>query len=87
MSNTYSETSESSDKCRKIYVDHSKGKSKTTCLIHVPGHSSDKYKVLGDFGSEYAKIRHYNNSRHNPENKTQYTRHQYNNDIVNSSVD
>ena len=79
--------SKSSNKCRKRYVDNPKGKSKPTCLIYVPGHSSDKYKVLGDFGSKYAKIRHYNNRGHNPENKTKYTRQQYNNDIVNSAVD
>ena len=52
LSNTYSEMSESSEKRRKTYVDNPKGKSKPTCLIHGPGHSPDKYKVLRDFGSE-----------------------------------
>ena len=36
-SHTYSVTSESADNCRKIYVDHPKGESKT-CLIHGPEH-------------------------------------------------
>ena len=87
MSNTYSEMSESSDKRRKIYVDYPKGKSKPTCIIHGSRHLSDKYKVLGDFGSKYAKIRHTNNRGHNPSNRNKYTRQQYNNTIVNSSVD
>ena len=82
MSNTYSEISESADKRRKCYVDYPKGKYKPTCLIHGPGHSSDKYKVLGDFGSNYAKIRHTNNRGHKPENRNKYTRQQYNNAIV-----
>ena len=79
--------SESADKRRKIYVDYPKGKYKPTCLIHGPGHSSDKYKVLGDFGSKYAKIRHANNRGHNNKNRNKYTRQQYNNTIVNIAVD
>ena len=77
--------SESSDNRRKRYVYHPKGKSKPTCLIHGPGNSSDKYKVLGDFGSKYAKIRHTNNRGHN--HKNEYSWQQYNNNIVNSVVD
>ena len=87
LSNTYSNMSESSDKRRKIYVDNPKGESKSTCLIHGPGHSSDKYKVLGNFGSKYSKIRHTDNRGHKPENRNKYTRQQYNNAIVNSAVD
>ena len=40
-----------------------------------------------DIGSKYAKIRHYNNRGHNPSNKNEYTRQQYNNSVVNSAVD
>ena len=58
-----------------------------TCLLLGPGHSSDKYKVQGDFGSKYAKIRHTNNRGHNHENSNKYTRQHYNNTIVNSAVD
>ena len=82
LSNTYSEMSESDGKCRKIYVDYPKGKSKPTCLIHVSRHSLDKYKVLGDFSSKYAKTRHVNNLGHNPANRNKYTRQKYNNTIV-----
>ena len=79
--------SESAEKRRKRYLDHQKGKSKPTCLIHGPVNSSDKQKVLGDFGSKYAKVRHTNNRGQNPANRNKYTRQQYNNDIVNSAVD
>ena len=44
----------SSGKRKKQYVDCPMGKSKT-CLINGPRHSSDKCKVLGDFGAKYAK--------------------------------
>ena len=43
-------------KRRKLHVDSLTGKSKTY-LIHGPGHSSEECKVLGDFGTKYAKIR------------------------------
>ena len=86
MSNTYSKMSESYDKHRNIYVDYLKGKYKPTCLIHGPGNSSDKYKVLGDFGSKYAKIRHTDNRGHNHESINKYTRQKYSNTIVNSTV-
>ena len=87
MSNTYSEMSESADKHRKIYVYHTDCNSKPRYLIHGPGHSSGKYKVLGDSGSNQVKIRHTNNRGHNPANRNKYTRKRYNNDIVNSEVD
>ena len=57
LSNTYSETSESSGKRRKRHVDHLRDRSKHTFLIHGPGHSSDECKVLVDFGSKYCKNR------------------------------
>ena len=54
-STTYSKTSESSYKHRKRYVEHNKDRSQLSCLIHGPGHSSDECKVLGFFGTKYAK--------------------------------
>ena len=54
--NTNPTTSESTGKCRKQYIYCSASESKS-CLIHVPGHSSDKYKVLGDFGANYARVK------------------------------
>ena len=44
----------SAGKRKKQYVDRPMGKSKT-CLINGPRHSSDKCKVLGDFGAKNAK--------------------------------
>ena len=38
----------------KICVDNLKSESKT-CLIHNPEHYSNECKVLGDFGTKYAK--------------------------------
>ena len=43
----------SSDKRRKRYVDWLKSEPKT-CMIHGVGNSSNKYKVLGEFGTKYA---------------------------------
>ena len=56
-STTHSKMSESTGKRRKRYVYHPKYRSKLTFLIHVPGHSKDKCKVLGDLGTKYAKGR------------------------------
>ena len=45
---------ESAGKPQKRYVDILKIESKT-CRIHGLGHSYDKCKVLGDFGTKYDK--------------------------------
>ena len=45
--------SDSTGKHRKRYVDHPNDIYKLTCLVYGPGNSSDKYKVLGDFGFKY----------------------------------
>ena len=63
-STTYSEMSESYDQRKKSYVDPPKDKSKLTCLIHGPGHSSDECNVLGDFISKYFRIRPTSDRRH-----------------------
>ena len=87
MSNNYSETSESYGKCRKRYIDYPKGKSKPTCLIHVPGSSLDECKILGDFGSKYAKIGPNKDRGKNPANINKCNKQQENNVIVNITVD
>ena len=56
---------ESAGKLRKRYVDHPTGESKT-CLIHSPGHSSDKFKVLGDFDYKFAKRKPTKDHGNNP---------------------
>ena len=50
--------SKSAGKRRKRYVDRMRGQSQLTCIIHGPVHSSDECKVLGEFGSKYAKFSH-----------------------------
>ena len=40
-----------------MYVDNMKDKSKLTSLIHGHVHSSDAYKVLGDFVTKYYRGR------------------------------
>ena len=54
FSTTYSEMSESDG---NWYVDHKKYRSQLTCIIYGPGHSPYEYKVLGEFGTKYAKAR------------------------------
>ena len=74
-SNTYPDMSKSADKLRKRYIYHPKGKSKPTCLIHGPGNSSDECRVLGDFGSKYAKIRPTKDRGHYTKNINKINRH------------
>ena len=56
------------------------------CFIHGPGHSSGEFKVLGDFGDEYAEIKptkdHGNHPIQRGENKQLE-----NNVIINNVVD
>ena len=68
LSNTYYEMSESSGKIRKSYVDYPKDRSKLTCLIHGPGHSSDECKVLVEFGFKYYKSMATKDCRHDSAN-------------------
>ena len=65
LSKTHPVTGESSGKHQKQYVDISKSESKT-CLIHGPGHSSNKCKILGDSGTNYSNSKHTNNQVNNP---------------------
>ena len=74
LSNTYSEIIDNSGKRRKIYLDYTKGNSKPTCLIHVPGRLSDECKVLGYFGSKYDKIRPNKDRGCDPKNRDKFSR-------------
>ena len=87
MSNTYSKVSESAGKRTKRYIFYPEGKYKTTCLIHGPGNSSDKCKVLGDLGSKYVKSRPTKDREHNPIPRNKFNRQKDNNAVVNSEVD
>ena len=75
---------ESAGNRRKIYVDHTKDRSKPTQIIHGPGNSSDECKVLGDFGSKYAKIRPTEDRGNDVTNRKKFNSQHA---IVNSSVD
>ena len=66
--------SESADKRRNSYADHPKDRSKLTCLIYGPVHSSDECKVLGDFCYNYSKIRPTKDRGHDHAVKKQFIR-------------
>ena len=86
-STTYSDTSKRSGKCIKMYVYHPKDRLKLKCIIHGPGNALYECKVLGNFGSKYAKDRP--TKYHRKENKTKkkFGRHQENTVIVQHEVD
>ena len=86
-STTYSGISQSADLCRKRYVDHTEGRSKLNCLVHSPGHSSDECKVLRNFCSKYFKRRPNKYCIQEPSPQKEFFRQQYNNSIVQNSVD
>ena len=52
---TYSEMIYNTNKRRRRYVYHLKYRYKLTCLVHIPGRSSNKFKGLRDFSSKNSK--------------------------------
>ena len=86
-STTHSNTSESSGKRRKRFVDNPKDISKLTCLIYSPGHYSDKCKVLDDFGAKYAKDRTTKNHTHDPATNKKFVRQQEKNYVIQHAFD
>ena len=79
--------SESTGKQRKIYVYHTKDRSKRTCLIHVPMHSSYECKVLGYFSYKCFKIKPNKDRRTDTATRKKFNRHKESNAIVNHVVD
>ena len=79
--------SEIAGKCRKRCLDYPKGKYKPTCIIHDPVYYSDECKVLGNFGSKYAKNMPTKDRRNNNVLRKKFNRQQDNNTIVNIVVD
>ena len=87
MSIPYSEMSIIYSKHIKRYVDHPKDRFRKSCLIHGPGYSSYEYKVLGDFGSKYSKIRATKNRGQKPAKMNKCDKKQEENSIVQNEVD
>ena len=79
--------SESDENNRKRYIDNPKDKSKHSCIINGPSHSSDECKVLGVFGSKYSRIRSIKDLGHDIETGKKFNRQQENNNISNHAVD
>ena len=79
--------SEIAVKRRKRYIDHTRDKSKRTYLVHGPSNPSYKCKILGDFGSKYAKSEPTKDCRNDPSNRNKFNRQQDNDTIVNHAVD
>ena len=67
---------ESAEKRRKGYVYYPNNKSKHTCLIHGPSHSSYEWKVLGDFCYKYSKIRPTKDRDHEAATKNKFNKQQ-----------
>ena len=78
--------SDSIVKCRK-YVDHPQGRSKHTCLIRGPSHSSDECKVLVNFCFNYSKSRPTKDRWHDTTTINKLNRHQEKILIVNHALD
>ena len=78
--------SKSDVKRRKIYLDYPRDRSKQTCLIHRPRHSSYECKVLGEFGFMYARYRPTKERRKELAVKNYFGRPQENNSILQHAV-
>ena len=86
MSQTQSAIGVSVGKRRKRYVYRLSGELKT-CLIHGPGHSSDEFKVLGNFGAKCAKGKPNKDRGNHPLPRNKFNMQQEINTIVNNVVD
>ena len=86
MSNTCPAKDDSAVKSRKLYVDLSKSSSKN-CMIHGPVNSSDKYKVLWNFGTKYAAAQTTKDLGSNPMPQKGFQKKQENRTIIDSMVD
>ena len=87
LSSTCSETSKSTEKRRKRYVDHPKDRFKPIFLIYECRHSLDECKDLGEFGSKYSKRRPTKDRGQEPEKMKKFNRKQENISVVHHAVD
>ena len=85
-SNTHSATDESSGKRIKLYAYCLTRESKT-CLIHSHMHTSNEYKVLGDFGTKYDIVKHTKYHGIHTEPMDVFNRKQETNAVINNMVD
>ena len=86
-STTHSKMSKSTGNLRKSHVYHPKDILQLTCTFHGPVNYSDECKALGDFGSNYSKVRPTKYQRQETTIKKKYGRQQENNAIVQHAVD
>ena len=87
LSTTHSKMSKSTGKLRKIHIYHPKDILQLTCTNYGPGNYSDECTALGDFGSNYSKVRPTKYQRQETTIKKTYGRQQENNAIVQHAVD
>ena len=73
-------------KHKKLHVDSLSGKSKT-CLIHVPRHYSEEFRVLGYFETKFANSIPTKNRGSNPVPRGEINKQQEWNGIVNNALD
>ena len=78
--------SESAGKRKKWYIDRWMSKSKSF-NIDGPGHSSDGYKVLWDFGFKYAKGKPTKYHVNHTIQRKKFNRQLENNEIINNVLD
>ena len=52
--------------CKQRYAYHPRDRLQLTCIIYVPGHYSDKCKVLNGFGNKYSKDMTFKYQRQEP---------------------
>ena len=53
-------------KCKQRCLDYPRDISKITCIIHVPGNSSDECKVINYFSTKYGTCRIFEESIQGP---------------------
>ena len=79
--------SERNGKRRKRHVDHPKDIFNHNDLVHDPGNSSYKCKVLGYFGSKYSKSRSTKDCGYETAIENKFSKHQDNNAIFQNILD
>ena len=74
-------------KCKQRYVNHPRDWLQLTYLIYGPGHSSDEWKGIYDFGTKYAKVRNFKKRSQEPTSNKDIGKNKDVNAIVQQEVD